>query len=125
MPNTYDSTVDTPRNRVRLLVNDVDVDTFHFHDEEIDRLLDMEGDDVKLAAATALDVIASNEAEVQKRIKLLELTTDGPAVAKSLREHAVALRSSVDDGADFEIAEMVFDEFSARERLVKEQMRRA
>lgn len=48
--------------------------------------------DIRLAAAAALDTIASSEALVQKKIEHLDLKTDGPAVARALREHAKTLR---------------------------------
>lgn len=61
-------------------------------DEDIQAFLDMEGGNVKLAAAQALDTIASSEVLVEKRITLLDLQTDGPATARELRAHAKALR---------------------------------
>lgn len=95
----------------------------------IQTLIDMESS-VKLAAAQALDVIASNEALVQKKVRLLDVQTDGPAVAKALREHAAALRKQAADEADlidadnaFDIAEMVFEPFGARERIYNEALR--
>lgn len=87
---------------VRLLINDVDEDNETFSDDDIEAFLALEGDSVRLAAAQALDTIASNEALVSKRIRTLGLSTDGPAVAKALRDHAARLRSQVaaDDAGD-------------------------
>lgn len=113
----------TSAGRVRLLINDTDTDDPVFDTDEIAAFLAMEGDDVRLAAASALDVLASNEAMVQKRIRLLDLQTDGPAVAKALRDHAGVLRGQVDEAGDFEIAEMVHDDFSWRERIEKQYLR--
>lgn len=94
---------------VRLLINDLGTgDDQVFDDTEITAFLDLEGS-VKLAAAQALDVIASNEVLVSKRIRTLDLQTDGPAVAKELREHATRLRAQAvadvdaDDGGYFEV----------------------
>lgn len=98
-------------------------------DASLQQLLTLEGDNVKLAAASALDVIASSEALILKKIELLDLKTDGPAVAKALREHAKALRDQVAatdviaDAGAFDVAELVVDEFSARERLHKQAVR--
>jgi hypothetical protein len=86
---------------------------------------------VKRAAAAALETIASNEALVQKKIKSLDLQTDGPAVAKSLREHASQLRKEAEadetdeesEEASFDIAEMVLDPFGARENLLNQRLR--
>lgn len=121
---TYD--VSTSAGRVRLLATDTDVDNAIFQDSEIEAFLAMENNNVKLAAAAALDQIASSEALIQKRIKLLDLQTDGPAVAKALREHAAALRKQADDeetAGAFDYAEMVVNPFSARERLWNQRLR--
>lgn len=81
---------------IRLLISDLatEVADRSFTDADLQAFLDLEGS-VKLAAAQALDALASNEALVSKRIRTLDLQTDGPAVAKALREHAAALRSQV------------------------------
>lgn len=121
---TYDPS--TPAGRVRLLATDTDADHAIFQDDEIDAFLAMESDSIKRAAATALDQIASSEALIQKRIKLLDLQTDGPAVATELRKHAAELRKQADGeettGA-FDYAEMVVNPFSARERLWNQRLR--
>lgn len=121
---TYDPS--TSAGRVRLLATDTDSDNAIFSDDEIDAFLALEDDNVKRAAATALDQIASSEALIQKRIKLLDLQTDGPAVAKALREHAAALRKQADDeetAGAFDYAEMVVNPFSARDRLWNQRLR--
>lgn len=92
-------------------------------DAQIQAFLDLNGNDVRLAAADALDTIASNEALVQKRIKLLDLSTDGPAVAKELREHAARLRAAVDSEVAVDFAEMAHDEFAEREIIWKDALR--
>lgn len=98
-------------------------------DDTIQVYLTLEGDD-RLAAADALDAIASNHALVEKVIRLGDLSVDGAKVADSLRKHASALRvqavTAMDSGADacgFDVAEMVTDQFSYRERLYKEAER--
>lgn len=98
-------------------------------DASIQALLDQYSDDdgaSKLAAADALDIIASNEAMIVKRIEMLDLKTDGPAVADSLRKHAKALRDAVAsalDIGDFDIIEMVYDPYSWREMILKDLIR--
>ena len=77
---------------VRLLITDVGPVTFLFADDEITAFLTLEGG-TKRAAALALETIAVSEALVGKRIRTLDLQTDGPAVAKELRERAAALRA--------------------------------
>lgn len=99
---------------VRLLINDLAADEADrsFTDDDLQLFLDLEGD-VKLAAAQVLDVIASNEALVSKRIRTLDLQVDGTAVAKSLREHASALRTQAadaidsDEGGAFELTTLI------------------
>lgn len=124
MPATYDVTTD--RGRVRLLITDTDTTQPIFQDAEIDAFLAMEADSLKRAAAAALDVIASNESLVQKYIRLQDLQTNGPAVAKDLREHAKALREqAADEDTDggFDWAEMVTGPFGARERIDAQALR--
>ncbi|MFG1963093.1 hypothetical protein [Nonomuraea sp. NPDC049028] len=87
----------TDVGRVRLLIPDTDADNLLLIDPQIDALLSMEGS-VKLAAATALELIASNEALVGKVITTQDLSTDGTKVAAELRARAAALRQQVDDG---------------------------
>jgi len=118
---SYDPTTDA--GKVRLLISDTDVSNEVFTDTEISTFLTLEGDSVYLAAAQALDTLASNEVLVQKRIKMLDLSTDGPAESRELRARASSLRDQHDDVTDFDIAEMVVDDFSARERLAKQALR--
>lgn len=127
MAFTYDLNTDV--GKVRLLIMDTDSTAYMFEDGELSAFLLMEGDVVRRGAALALETMASNEAFVSKRIRLLDLQTDGPAVAKELRERAKSLRDLADrddqaaDGGSFDIAEWVVDDFSGRERLVKEDLR--
>lgn len=125
MAFTYDVTTD--RGKVRLVITDTDEDNAIFQDAEIDAFLTItkvnDENDLRLAAAMALDTMASSEAIIQKRIELLDLKTDGPAVAKSLREHAKELRRQVDEEFDFDWAEMNVDTFSQREIILKDWYR--
>lgn len=92
-------------------------------DDDIETFLALQADDVRLAAAMALDTIATNEALVQKRIKLLDITTDGPAVAKSLREHAAQLREEADGDDAFDWAELVTTTSAWDERIFAQAQR--
>lgn len=104
MTITYDPT--TSVGRVRLLVADNDVGgVVRLEDEEIEALLDMRGSNVHLAAASALRIFANNEALILKRIRLLDLDLNGPAVAESLRRNADALEAEVDEAATVEITD--------------------
>lgn len=113
--------------RVRLLVPDNDSANYIFDDDEIDTFLALEGD-VRRAAALALETIASNEALTLKVVRLLDVQTDGRAVSDALLKRAAALRKQADDadmaaGGAFDVAEMVFDDFSWRERWINQTLR--
>ena len=109
MAFTFDPT--TPRGQVRLIIGDTTEAAAMFEDASIDAFLTLaEDSDVRLASAVALDTIASNQALLLKKVKVGEISTDGPAVAKALREHAQALRDEVLQGgmigsSSFEIVE--------------------
>ena len=100
-------------------------------DTDLQIQLDLEGGIVKLGAAGSLDTIASSEALIQKVITLLDLKTDGAAVAKALREHASQLRDQVANpiGSEtaldglFATAEMIHNSFGYRERIWKDALR--
>lgn len=77
---------------IRLLVSDRDEVDPLLDDADYVALLAAEGSRT-LAAAAALETIARSEALVSKKISTQDLSTDGPAVAKELRESAKALRA--------------------------------
>ena len=115
----------TNNGKVRVLISDTDTTNPIFPyvaTDEIDVFLDLEDDDVFRAAALALLAIAANEVLVQKRIKMLDLTTDGPAEAKALRELAKDYRERADalevTGA-FDWAEMIDNPWQESEYLYK------
>lgn len=105
--NPIDYTTD--EGRIRLLATDTNVDDPLFDDAMITAFLALAGGNVKRAAARALDTIAVSEVLVSKKIRTQDLSTDGPAVAKALREQAQALRDEADtdddnaDGSFFDI----------------------
>lgn len=109
--------ISTDLDKVRLLISDVggsNGTSFLFNDDEINAFLTLRPN-VFLAAALALRTIAANEAQTAKRIKVLDLETDGPAVARELRLQAAQIEALADEDADFEIASMGVDQFSRRE----------
>lgn len=104
-------------NDVRLMISDIGGESgtdFIFQDEEIARFLALTGDNISSASAKALRVLASNEALVSKRIKFLELETDGPAVAKALRELASEYDKQAAMDEEPEVIEWGVDIFSRR-----------
>lgn len=91
----YDPT--TSIGQVRLLCSDTQLPPAQvFTDAEITAFLALEGDNVKRAAAQAIDTIADDEALTSKVIKDHDLATDGAKVADSLRVRATALRAQAD-----------------------------
>lgn len=90
MPFTYDPSTDA--GKVRLLARDTAEASALFQDAEIDALIALNDGDVRLAAADALDAVASNQALLLKKVKLGDIGTDGPAVAAALRANAQTLR---------------------------------
>lgn len=113
-----------------MLVPDRNVAAYFFEDAEITAMLTLEADDVRCGAALCLETMASDEAYVQKVIKLLELSTNGPQTAKALMDRAARLREQALAAAlaaedEFDWAEMVVNDFSARERINAEALRDA
>jgi hypothetical protein len=127
MAFTFD--LSTSVGKVRLLIPDrVSADAL-FQDDEIEAFLDLEGAVVRRAVALALEIIASDNAMTLKVIRLLDLTTDGAKTSDALLKRAALLRSQADrddeaeEGAAFDIAEMVPNAFAWRERVYHEALR--
>ena len=118
MTFTYDPTTD--RGKIRLLIGDVDTvtaDNQLFSDAEIDAFLSFENSIVRLAAAQALETMASTEAMVLKVITRGDIATNGAAVSTALLARADKLRSQYEAGSgDYsgmvDWAEMPNDQFS-------------
>lgn len=127
MAFTYDLTTD--RGQLRLLITDVDYLNPIFQDNEVDFFLSHTaidgGNDLNLAAAKALETIAASEALVQKKIELLDLKTDGPAVADSLRKAAALLREQSDSESDIDYIEQNLNVFTSRQILINDALRQS
>lgn len=102
----YDPT--TAVGQVRLLINDITGDPV-FEDGSISAFLVMEGNNVKRAAAQALDTIADDEALTSKALSTDTGSTNGPAVAASLRDRAKALREQAVYDLGLDDDESVFE----------------
>jgi hypothetical protein len=89
-----------PIGQVRLLTSDLTEGDFLLEDDVITGYLALNSDNVRRAAADALDAIASSETLVSKAIRTQDLATDGAKVADSLRKHAATLRAQADDADD-------------------------
>ena len=125
MSVSYDPSNDI--GKVRLIISDTDVDNSIFSDEEIETFLEIskvdDETDIKLASAYALETIASSEALVQKKIKMMDLSTDGPAVADSLRKSAQRLREEVENEVAFGYAEIGYNDWSKYQIIINQALR--
>lgn len=119
------------RDYIRLLITDTDVSdppaTTIFADEEIDMILSREND-AYYAAAQLLEIMATSEILVQKRIRTLNLSTDGPAEATALYARAKTLRQLSVEGEEsepaFDVATLVVNGWSYRDQLWASYQRR-
>jgi hypothetical protein len=121
---SYDLTTD--RGKLRLLIGDTattKAEAQIFTDEEIDAFLALEGSDLKLAAARALEAMAASQVMILKVIRLLDLQTDGAAVSRELRAQAKELRAEAESDGEFDFAEWTVDGATWAERLRAEALR--
>lgn len=117
----------TDVTKVRLLISDIDDAQQIFNDAAIQAFIDMALDgNLRRAAAQALMVMATNETMVQKQIKILDLSTNGPAQAQALLALAKQYREEADaeeiEGA-FDWAESVNTPAQYSEFLFKDRLR--
>ena len=105
MTNTYDPGTDI--GKVRLFCQDRGLNgTWIFSDEEISAYLSVESDDIRLAAAQALEDIANNQALTDKVKQVGEIQlVPGVDIAKVLMNRASSLRSSVENSSVFGVAD--------------------
>lgn len=95
----------TPLGKTRLLSADLDAGSQLLSDEILLGYLALHDDNPYLAAADALDAMATSETILSRKLRTQDLQTDGPAVAAELRKQASYLRSKavLDDAGHFEI----------------------
>jgi len=105
MTNTYDPGTDV--GKVRLFCQDRGTGgTWIFSDEEIQAYLSLESNDIRLAAAQALEDIANNQALTDKVKQVGEIQlVPGVDIAKVLMNRASSLRSSVENLPIFGVAD--------------------
>ena len=120
MAITTDPTTDI--GKMRIITGDKYEEALFMEDEEVEVFLDLY-DDIRMAAAEMLQSMASMEAVIQKQITHLDLSTNGPAVAKALREHAQRLRDEVESEPAEAVAEQIHNDFSFREFIWNEALR--
>lgn len=90
-------------------------------DATIESFLTLYSNDDRLAAAEALDTIATNQLLLLKAIQVGDLKLDGPAMMKAIKERAEQLRDQTTSVADqvsvFDWAEMISTPQQRRERV--------
>lgn len=133
---TYDPS--TPVGQVRLLCTDrpppvqagpYDWTNVVFDDSEIQAFLTLNNGVVKLAAAQALDQLASSEAYIQGKVVLENLQVDGTVLAAALKAQAAELRRQYDIGEGdptdpgYDYAEQLLDVFSERQIWINRGLR--
>lgn len=126
MAYTFD--VRTDVGKLRLLIPDRDATEPFFQDGELEAFLALEGD-VRRATALALETLASDEALTLHAVQLLDLQTDGTKVSAALLTRAATLRGQAEaaelaeEGAAFDVVELVPNSFAWRERVWNEALR--
>jgi predicted metal-dependent hydrolase len=125
MSYTYDVTTDI--GLVRLRINDRVQATAVFSDEELQAFLTAENG-VLRASAAALETEAATAGLNSKSISVMQLKVDTTKKIDGLLSLAAEYRrlAVLDDaqlGNNFDWAEFVDDDFSARERIEKELLR--
>lgn len=114
---TYDPS--TAAGKVRLLCGDTRVENDAlFDDEEITAFLEIGRDNVYRAAALACEAIAVDSVRVLKVVQMLDLKTDGAAVARALRQQASEYRVQADvDESEIDILPMPSGVFAVRDYI--------
>lgn len=106
MADVYPADFTSPAGQVRLLIPDTaqdENDEYIFTDGQIAAFLSIYKDNIKRAAAQALDVLATDTALLLKVVRTDDLQVDGVKVAAELRARAKSLREDA-DADDYEDA---------------------
>lgn len=93
---------------VRLYTADTDPNHQCFADTDLVDFLELNGGNIKLAAADVLDAIAVSEALIGKVIRTQDLQTDGTKVAAQLQARARQLREQADADTSVDIFDVVY-----------------
>jgi hypothetical protein len=144
---TYDFVSNPQLSQVRMLIADTDITHPIYDDDEITNALYLEssqglfvsGQSVPIAvsyapavpivysvyrsAALLLDALASNKSRLAAINSLLDVKLSPEKAAQELRATAKEYRDVEANNGSFAIAEMVNDQFSARERIWKQLLR--
>lgn len=109
MTTPVDYTSAPPEALVRLLIADVDPDRQVVTDDQVRGFLHLNGDNIRRAAAEALDAIGTSELLVGKVIRTQDLQTDAAKLSAELRARADRLRSFADAEEGAQVGGSFFD----------------
>ncbi|KKL20076.1 hypothetical protein LCGC14_2459070 [marine sediment metagenome] len=126
MSFTYDPTLPTDRDKVRIMIRDIDTanpDRQLYQDEEIDAVLALQASDLNLSAAFLLDGIAANAALLAKTEKIGDYSINSTAMAAAVMKVAAHYRSLSEQAPAFGFAEQTLSVFSWNEIVVNELQR--
>lgn len=119
----------TPVGKTRVLITGEAVEaTSVFQDEDIEVFLSISDDVVLEAAALGLERIAADQALLFRKIKVGSIEVDGPATSASFLALAARYRGVADSGSvgadeDIQFADMVYDNPTWQERVIKDYLR--
>jgi hypothetical protein len=123
---SFTTDTSTALGKVRVLITDGDVAHPIFTDDQLQVFIDLEGEDIFLASALAIETIATSEALILKVIETLDVKTDGAKLAEALMKRAKSMRDRVNtESGSFAIAAMIDTPSAWRERIRKNAMRGA
>ncbi len=77
----------------------------------------------RFAAATCIDALCGNKARLAGSLEVLDIKINLSLAAKALQAYAESLRETERNSGAFGIAELVYDQFTSRERLWKQLIR--
>lgn len=104
----------TPLGKVRLLTADLDEANPLISNDVLNGYLGLHSGNHYLAAADALEAMATSEVLLSKKLSSEGFSTDGPAVAKELRAQAAGYRLRAEVEAAGSLFEVVgFDPYGA------------
>lgn len=109
----------TDLGKVRALINDVDAANPGMEDAQIQAYLDLNDDDVTLAAVSAMLATATRFSRM-KKVKIMDLEVDGSIAARDLRAIAAQMRDDYLNDPDFDIAKQLNTVFAVRQDVVNE-----
>lgn len=140
---TYNFSQNLQLSQVRMLIADTNISKPVFDDDEVMNALQLTSSQgiftsgqavsfgvsypqpvpliysVYRAAALLLDCIAANKSKLASITELLDVKLSPDKAATALRAQAAEYRNLASNDGSFAIAEITYDEFSARERIYK------